>query len=205
MTRRNMISVGLVLAMAGSAFAAERTRSSRNPGDTAEAVARPAVERLAGGLGTASFNGQTNIVNADGSVAIADIVKEHGSVNQWKLSQMTRNIPMSHDAEGNSVFANGVMLQELEPATSELSVVEPTIEYAEANEYLLARHSFDGVEANAFANGMVFNISDVNWSAPGWFQARQSIPSVVNAAGEDVFANGAVFFGAPVSGERKNR
>jgi hypothetical protein len=194
---QTLLSVGLALSLAATSVAGERSRSSRNDRDAVRASGSTefvladrtvTVEVVAPGKLRMEANGSSMIVSQDGSIVLADVITEYGSLAEYQLTMTTFSVPAGSGPDGSTLFANGVVPYVASALGSNYPApVSATVEDHKNRMAWISSSTSSGQEIVNFADGVVMQGMVSAIPATGG-------PSFIGTTGQTVYANGSVPF-----------
>jgi len=194
MTRKAIFSMGLVVAMATAATAAERTRMGTMGTDSAAAGPAPAVQMVEPNVAVVDFNGSEVTIRANGAIVLDEVSKDHGSLGEYQRDVLLKDVLMARADDGTRVYANGVvaMLPEMIPTSEPAAMYTWTLEDAKES-MLWGEREIGGQTVLAFASGVILNTEEVNWHPTVGSQSSSiAMPQSVGPDGLAIYADGRV-------------
>lgn len=189
---RVLLSVGLVLSMAGAATAAQRSRGAsvdRNHVVADSPVRMEArnvptnIREVAPGVVKFVRNGIESTMRANGMVGLEELIAEFGSIEDWRIALATANSPTALGPFGETVTAsNMIMNRSSWVGDGPMRVIQSTEDYKRYVAW--AETTIGGTTMTAFINGAV-----------GVDQAQaivRSVPVLTGSAGEEIAADGVI-------------
>lgn len=185
-----LLSVGLALAVAGTAAGSERSRGAADAGRTAVAT-ETAWQQVSPGTAEVRRGETTLTVHADGRIDLDEVIAAYGSAEAYERAVLLATVPVTTGPDGGQVAANGAMfhsrdwMSQSDPGYPEAQTSE---EYKSQSQW--STTSVNGVDVTVFADGAVFadQASSLGQAAQG------NGPHVTGQNGEQIYANGSVWF-----------